>query len=47
MSLNPYEDSELDDYYIGEILGKGVYSVVRKANHKLTDEAVAVKIYSK
>lgn len=47
MNLNPYEDCELEKYYIGKILGKGVYSVVCKGNHKLTDDAVAVKIYSK
>ena len=44
---SPYEADELESYYLGETLGKGVYSIVRKANHKLTDEPVAVKIYLK
>ena len=44
---NSYDEDDLENYYTSETLGKGVYSVVKKANHKLTDEPVAVKIYEK
>jgi serine/threonine protein kinase len=39
--------ADLENYYIKEKIGQGVYSTVYRAAHKLTDEQVAVKIYDK
>jgi len=38
---------ELENYFINEKIGQGVFSKVYRASHKLTDEQVAVKIYDK
>jgi len=38
---------KIDDYTFGKELGKGAYSVVKRATHKPTSKKVAIKIYEK
>lgn len=38
---------KIDDYTFGKELGKGAYSIVKRAVHNPTSKKVAIKIYEK
>ena len=44
---NSNEENSLNDYIIGETLGKGTFGKVKLATHKLTKEKVAIKFIDK
>ena len=46
-SLIEIKSGNIDDYLIGQEIGKGAYAVVKTAIHKPTNQKVALKIYDK
>ena len=47
MKSSKYKSCQIEDFDIGEFLGKGAYAEVREAVYKPTREPVALKIYEK
>ncbi len=47
MSSGELCGGKIDDYLIGQEIGKGSYAIVKQAIHKQTGQKYAIKVYEK
>jgi serine/threonine protein kinase len=46
-SQQPHDESRLEKYSLGSVIGKGSYAIVRMGTNKANNYKVAIKVYDK